>query len=90
VALSLTTTICAQDVRHIDTAIRTTKARRRADQGTHTMIHHLPETAIVPLETKVMVVTCETRAAAATREIASADTGLADTTTQKRNRMFRP
>jgi hypothetical protein len=54
------------------------------------MIHHLPETAIVPLETKVMVVTCETRAAAATREIASADTGLADTTTQKRNRMFRP
>jgi hypothetical protein len=53
------------------------------------MSRRLLGTAIVPLETRVVVVTHETKAAE-THETASADTGLAGTTMQKRNRTLRP
>jgi hypothetical protein len=90
VALSLTTTTCDPAARHIDTATRTMKALRRADQDTHMMSRHLLGTAIVPLETRAVVVIHETKAVEATHETASADTGLAGTTMQKRNRTLRP
>jgi hypothetical protein len=65
-------------------------ALHRADQDTHMMSRRLQGTAIVPLETRAVVVIHETKAAVETHETASADTGLAGTTMQKRNRTLRP
>jgi hypothetical protein len=77
------TTTLALDARHTDTATHTTRATCvHADQDTHT-------TTLLPLAIAASHLR-ERRAAAATHETVSADTGLAGTTMPRRSLMRRP